>query len=135
MFTITADNVIELLKEVTDNTLREKIIQLAVGKTSSSSSIPNDKMVKDEFNYSAPYSLTEVHNRLSSKQTMIIRDTSFDDLKEEIKFLKQNHIICDHRLTQIESANNKGKNKVDESTAKENILANTLNIDPKQKCF
>ncbi|WMV18366.1 hypothetical protein MTR67_011751 [Solanum verrucosum] len=27
MFTITADNVIELLKEVTDNTLREKIIQ------------------------------------------------------------------------------------------------------------
>ncbi|KAG5568264.1 hypothetical protein H5410_064719 [Solanum commersonii] len=31
MFTITADNVIELLKEVTDNTLREKIIQLAAG--------------------------------------------------------------------------------------------------------
>ncbi|KAG5581157.1 hypothetical protein H5410_051784 [Solanum commersonii] len=29
MFTITVDNVIELLKEVTDNTLREKIIQLA----------------------------------------------------------------------------------------------------------
>uniref|UniRef100_M1DIC7 Zinc knuckle family protein n=1 Tax=Solanum tuberosum TaxID=4113 RepID=M1DIC7_SOLTU len=43
MFTITADNVIELLKEVTDNTLREKIIQLAAGKTSSSSNIPNDK--------------------------------------------------------------------------------------------
>ena len=47
---------------------------------------------------------------------MIIRDTSFDDLKgetehlkEEIKFLKQNHIICDHRLTQIEYANSKGK--------------------------
>uniref|UniRef100_M1D820 Uncharacterized protein n=1 Tax=Solanum tuberosum TaxID=4113 RepID=M1D820_SOLTU len=36
MFTITADNVIELLKEVTVNTLREKIIQLAAGKTSSS---------------------------------------------------------------------------------------------------
>lgn len=32
MFTITADNVIELLKEVTDNILREKIIQLAAGK-------------------------------------------------------------------------------------------------------
>ncbi|KAG5631761.1 hypothetical protein H5410_003478 [Solanum commersonii] len=34
---------IELLKEVTDNTLREKIIQLAAGKTSFSSNIPNDK--------------------------------------------------------------------------------------------
>ncbi|KAG5619596.1 hypothetical protein H5410_004814 [Solanum commersonii] len=70
---------------------------------------------------------------------MVIRDTSFDDLKgeidhlkEEIKFLEQNHIIYDHRLTQIESANRKRKNKVDESTAEENTLANTLNIDPKQ---
>ncbi|KAG5607659.1 hypothetical protein H5410_029151 [Solanum commersonii] len=142
MFTITADNVIELLKEVTDNTLRKKIIQLAASKTSCSTSIPSDKKVKDDFNYSAPYSLSEVHNRLSSKQTMVIRDTSFDDLKgeiehlkEEIKFLKQNHIIYDHRLTQIESANSKGKNKVNESTAEENILANTLNIDPKQICF
>ncbi|KAG5610322.1 hypothetical protein H5410_021603 [Solanum commersonii] len=142
MFTLTANNVIELLKEVTDNTLREKIIQLAAGKTSSSSNIPNDKKVKDEFNYSAPYFLSEVHNRLSSKQTMIIRDTSFDDLKgaiehlkEEIKFLKQNHIICDHRLTQIESANKKGRNKVNDSTAEENTLANTLNIDSKQNIF
>ncbi|KAG5629075.1 hypothetical protein H5410_000792 [Solanum commersonii] len=139
MFTITADNVIELLKEVTDNTFREKIIQMAAGKTSSSSNITNDRKVKDEFNYSTPYSLSEVHNRLSFKQIMIIRDTSFDDLKgeiehlkEEIKFLKQNHIICDHRLTQIEFANSKGKNKVDDSTAEENTLANTLNIDPKQ---
>ncbi|KAG5630256.1 hypothetical protein H5410_001973 [Solanum commersonii] len=73
MFTITTDNVIELLKEVTDNTLREKIIQLAASKTSSSTSIPSDKMVKDEFNYSAPYSLSEVHNRLFSKQTMVIQ--------------------------------------------------------------
>ncbi|KAG5610179.1 hypothetical protein H5410_021460 [Solanum commersonii] len=142
MFTITADNVIELLKEVTDNTLHEKIIQLATSKTSSSTSISSDKKVKDEFNYSALYSLSEVHNRLSSKQTMGIRDTSFDDLKgeiehlkEEIKFLKQNYIIYDHRLTQIESANSKGKNKIDESTAKENTLANTLNIDPKQNMF
>ncbi|WMV41076.1 hypothetical protein MTR67_034461 [Solanum verrucosum] len=92
MFTITADNVIELLKEVIDNTFREKIIQLAAGKTSSSSNIPNDKKIKDEFNYSAPYSLSELHNRLSSKQTMIIRDTSFDDLKEEIEHLKERSI-------------------------------------------
>ncbi|KAG5571696.1 hypothetical protein H5410_061462 [Solanum commersonii] len=142
MFTITADNVIELLKEVIDNTLVEKIIQLAASKTSSSTSIPSDKKVKYEFNYSAPYSLSKVHNRLSSKQTMIIRDTSFDDLKreiehlkEEIKFLKKIHIIYDHRLTQIESANSKGKNKVDESPTEENTLANTLNINPKQNMF
>ncbi|KAG5592168.1 hypothetical protein H5410_042682 [Solanum commersonii] len=135
------NNVIELLKEVIDNTLREKIIQMA-GKTISSSNIPNDREVKNEFNYSASYSLSEVHNRLSSKQTMIIRDTSFDDLKreiehlkEEIKFLKQNYIICDHRLTHIESANSKGKNKVDDSTAEENTPANTLNIDLKQFFF
>ncbi|KAG5589586.1 hypothetical protein H5410_040100 [Solanum commersonii] len=68
MFTITADNVIELLKKATDNTLREMIIQLAASKTSSSTSIRSDKKVKDEFNYSASYSLSEVHDRLSSKR-------------------------------------------------------------------
>ncbi|KAG5590297.1 hypothetical protein H5410_040811 [Solanum commersonii] len=143
IFTIIADNVIELLKEVTDNTLREKIIQLAASKTSSSShSIPDDKKVKDDFVYSAPYSLSEVHNRLSSKQTMVVRDSSFDDLKgeiehlkKEIKFLKQNHIICDHRLTQIESANSRGKTKVDDYPVEENTLAEPLNIDPKQNMF
>ncbi|WMV53120.1 hypothetical protein MTR67_046505, partial [Solanum verrucosum] len=46
MFTITADNVIELLKEVTDNTLREKIIHLAASKSSASPNIPNDKREK-----------------------------------------------------------------------------------------
>ncbi|KAG5615075.1 hypothetical protein H5410_014899, partial [Solanum commersonii] len=40
------DNVIELLKEVTNNTLREKIIQLAASETSSSTSIPSDKKNK-----------------------------------------------------------------------------------------
>ncbi|KAG5620262.1 hypothetical protein H5410_005480 [Solanum commersonii] len=130
MFTIIADNMIELLKEVIDNTPRERIIQLVAGKTSSSSSIPNDKKVKGEFNYSAPYSLSEVHNRLSSKQTMVIRDTSFDDLKgeiehlkEEIKFLKQNHIIFYHHLSQIESANSKGKiSAIDVSCIQEGLV-------------
>ncbi|WMV09102.1 hypothetical protein MTR67_002487 [Solanum verrucosum] len=143
LLTITADNVIELLKEVTDNTLREKIIQLAASKTSSSAhSIADDKKTKDDFVYSAPYSLSEVHNRLSSKQTMVVRDSSFDDLKgeiehlkEEIKFLKQNHIICDHRLTQIESANSKGKTKIDDFPVEENTLAKPVTIDPKQNMF
>ncbi|XP_049364036.1 uncharacterized protein LOC125828746 [Solanum verrucosum] len=55
----------------------------------------------------------QVYNRLA-KQPIVIRDTSFDDLKgeienlkQEIKMLKQNQTICDHRLTQIESVNNK----------------------------
>ncbi|KAG5632512.1 hypothetical protein H5410_004229 [Solanum commersonii] len=76
-------------------------------------------------------------NNILSKQHVVIRDTSFDDLKgeieqlkQEIKSLKQNQIICDHRLTQIESANNKGKNIVDENT-----LAKSINIDPKQNIF
>ncbi|KAG5570125.1 hypothetical protein H5410_059891, partial [Solanum commersonii] len=131
MFTIIADNDIELFKE------------LAASKTSSSSHcIPDDKKGKDDFVYSAPYSLSEVHNRLSSKQIMVVRDSSFDDLKgeiehlkEEIKFLKQNHIICDHRLTQIESANSRGKTKVDDYPIEENTLAEPLNIDPKQNMF
>ncbi|KAG5567901.1 hypothetical protein H5410_065083, partial [Solanum commersonii] len=69
MFTITADNVIELIKEVTDNTLRER-----------------------SFNW----------------------------------------LLVKLALQLIESANRKGKNKVDESTAEENIIVNTFIIDPKQ---
>ncbi|KAG5628977.1 hypothetical protein H5410_000694 [Solanum commersonii] len=91
---------------------------------------------KNEFEYSAPYSLSEVNNRLS-KQHMVIRDTYFDYLKgeieqlnQEIKSLKQNQIICDHRLTQIESTNNKGKN-----IAEENTLAKPIKLDPKQDIF
>ncbi|KAG5579887.1 hypothetical protein H5410_050514 [Solanum commersonii] len=109
--TITSDNMIEILKEVTDNTLRERIIQLAANNKASSSNVVERS--KNEFEYSAPYSLSEVNNRLTN-QHVIIRDTSFDDLKgeieqlkQEIKSLNQNQIICDHRLTQIESTNNK----------------------------
>uniref|UniRef100_M1DDN2 Zinc knuckle family protein n=1 Tax=Solanum tuberosum TaxID=4113 RepID=M1DDN2_SOLTU len=80
--TITSDNVIELLKEVTDNTLRERIIQLAANNKASSSNVVEN--LKNEFKYSAPYSLSEVNNRLSN-QHVIIRDTSFVDLKGEIE--------------------------------------------------
>ncbi|KAG5580833.1 hypothetical protein H5410_051460 [Solanum commersonii] len=97
MFTITADNAIEILKEVTDNTLCEKIIQLAASKISSSShSIPDDKKVKDDFVYYAPYSLCEVHNRLSSKQTMVVNYTFITEpVSRDINVLiemKQKHI-------------------------------------------
>ncbi|KAG5620268.1 hypothetical protein H5410_005486 [Solanum commersonii] len=105
--TITSNNMIELLKKVTDNTLREKIIQLAA------------------------------NNKASSSNHVVIHDTSFDDLKgeieqlkQEIKSLKQNQIICDHRLTQIKSSTNKGKNIVEENT-----LTKPINIDPKQNIF
>ncbi|KAG5632137.1 hypothetical protein H5410_003854 [Solanum commersonii] len=41
--TITSDNVIELLKEVSNNNLREKIIQLAINNNASSSKIQKNK--------------------------------------------------------------------------------------------
>ncbi|KAG5630938.1 hypothetical protein H5410_002655 [Solanum commersonii] len=95
--TITSANVIELLKEVTDNNLREKIIQLAVNNNA-------------------------MNNRLA-KQPVIIRDTSFDDLKgeienlkNEIKSIKQNQMIYDHRFTQIETATSKGKSIDEDNT-------------------
>ncbi|KAG5585062.1 hypothetical protein H5410_045496 [Solanum commersonii] len=92
---------------------------LATNRASSSNIVEKSK---NEFEYSAPYSLSEVNNRLSTQQ-VVIRDTFFNDLKgeieqikQEIKSLKQNHIICDHRLTQIESDNNKGKSVVEENS-------------------
>ncbi|KAG5580635.1 hypothetical protein H5410_051262, partial [Solanum commersonii] len=131
---ITSNNMIEHLKEVTDNTMRERFIQLAVNNKASSSNVIERS--KNEFEYSAPYSLSEVNNRLS-RQYVVIRDTSFDDLKkeieqlkQEIKSLKQNQIICDHRLTQIESANNKGKNIIEENT-----LVKPAKFDSRQDMF
>jgi len=86
--TITSENVIELLKEVTDNDLRDKIIQLAVNNSNASSSKPVVNFKKDfEFEYAAPYSLSEVNARLNNQPT-VIRDASFDDLKGEIENLK-----------------------------------------------
>jgi len=129
--------VIELLKEVTDNNLREKIIQLVVSNTASSSFSKNTEKQKNdfEFDYTAPYSLSEINNRLN--KPTISRDSSFDDLKNEmenlkneIKSIKQNQMICDHHITQIETGNNKGKN-----VAEENTLAKPVNLDPRQGMF
>ncbi|KAG5599617.1 hypothetical protein H5410_030987 [Solanum commersonii] len=133
--TITSNNVIELLKEVTANNLHEKIIQLAVSNTASSSFSKNSEKLKNdfEFEYIAPYSLSEINNRLN-KPIISTRDSSFDDLKNkieslknEIKSIKLNQIICDHRITQIETGNNKGK-----TVAEENTLAKPINLDPRQ---
>ncbi|KAG5596002.1 hypothetical protein H5410_037234 [Solanum commersonii] len=89
-----------------------------------------------EFDYAAPYSLSKINNRLN-KQITPTRDSSFDELKNEIenlkndiKSLKQNQMICDHRLTQIEIVNNKGKNIVEENT-----LAKPFNLDLRQGMF
>ena len=126
MNTITFDNVIELLKEITDSKLREKIIDLATSNeaiSSSSKQFENQKNDSNDFEYSAPYSLKEVDDRLLKRNTSPEKDSSFDDLKIEvenlkrgIKSLKQNQSICDHRITQIEINNseerfskNKGK--------------------------
>ncbi|XP_049414765.1 uncharacterized protein LOC125877545 [Solanum stenotomum] len=136
--TITSENMIELLKEFTDNDLRDKIIQLAVNNNASSSK-PVENVKKDfEFKYYAPYSLYVVNARLNN-QLIVIRDASFDDLKgeienfkNEIKSLKQHQMICDHRLTQIEKAYNKGKNIVEEDIPAVNTLANSFNSDPKK---
>ncbi|KAG5596058.1 hypothetical protein H5410_037290 [Solanum commersonii] len=94
--TIISDNVVELLNEVTDNTLREKIIQLAANNKASSSNVVERS--KNEFEYCTSYYISK--------------------------------IICDHRLTQIESTNIKSKNIVEENT-----LAKSINIDPKENMF
>ncbi|KAG5619572.1 hypothetical protein H5410_004790 [Solanum commersonii] len=68
--------------------------------------------------------ITQYEKSYTSKRKPIFtRDSSFDDLKNEIKSLKQNQMICD----QIEIVHNKGKN-IDE----DNTLAKPFNLDPRQ---
>ncbi|KAG5610763.1 hypothetical protein H5410_022044 [Solanum commersonii] len=125
MNTITSNNVIELLKEVTGSKLREKIINLTTSNEASSSSskpFENKKNDLNDFEYSAPYSLKKVDDHLLKRNVFPKKDSSFDDLKievenliREIKSLKQNQLICDHRITQIEIHNSEdrfSKNKV-----------------------
>ncbi|KAG5588629.1 hypothetical protein H5410_049063 [Solanum commersonii] len=79
--------------------------QVNINACSASSSKYIEKTKNDfDIEYSAPYSLSEVNNRLAKH--VVIRDTSFDDLngaienlKKEIKSIKQNQMIYDHRLT------------------------------------
>ncbi|KAG5630941.1 hypothetical protein H5410_002658 [Solanum commersonii] len=104
--TITSDNVIEFLKELTDNNLCEKIIQLAVNNSA-------------------------MNNRLA-KQHVIIRDSTFADLKGEIenlkndiKSIKHNQMIYDYRLTQIETATSKGKSIDEDNTLYHPIILGT----------
>ncbi|KAG5631393.1 hypothetical protein H5410_003110, partial [Solanum commersonii] len=77
----------------------------------------NSEKQKNDFEleYFAPYSLSEINDGIN-KQTTNTRDSSFDELKNEIenlkneiKSLKQNQTICDRRLTQIETVHKKVK--------------------------
>ncbi|KAG5571214.1 hypothetical protein H5410_060980 [Solanum commersonii] len=107
MNTMTSDNVIEILKEVTDHRLCEKNINLATSNEASSSKpFENKKNDLNDFEYSAPYSLKEADDCLIKRNAFPKKKSSFDDLnieienlKREIKSLKQNQLICDHRIT------------------------------------
>ncbi|KAF3630296.1 hypothetical protein FXO38_27233 [Capsicum annuum] len=103
--TLTTENVLELLKEVTDEKLREKILNFATQKTSANTSISKDNFFD---NHHMSYSLPEVNRRLALSKTPS-RDTIFNDLKieveqlkREIVSLKQNQMISDHKISKIE---------------------------------
>ncbi|KAG5590679.1 hypothetical protein H5410_041193 [Solanum commersonii] len=145
MNTITSDNLIELLKEITDRKLREKIIDLATSnEASSSSSKPFESKKNDsnDFEYLAPYSLKEVDDRLLKRHTFSEKYSSFNDLKTEVenlkkefKFLKQNQLICDHRITQIETHNSENRFFKNKGIAENHVEKKTVNPDPKQDTF
>lgn len=118
--TLTAENILELLKEVSDEKLREKILNLATQKSSTSSSTSRDNTFE---NQPMSYSLAEVNRRLALSKTPG-RNTTFDDLKIEVEKLKreiislqQNQMVTDHRLLKIEetinfsTSSSKGKEK------------------------
>ncbi|KAG5619578.1 hypothetical protein H5410_004796 [Solanum commersonii] len=125
--TITSDNVIELLKEVIDNNFREKNIQLAVNNTACSSKTSEKQKNDFEYEYSTPYTLAKINNRLHKQTISTSSKNEIENLKNEIKSIKQNQMISDHRLTKLETVNNKGKNIVEENT-----LAQPFNLDHRQ---
>nr|AAT39959.2 Zinc knuckle family protein [Solanum demissum]AAT66775.2 Zinc knuckle family protein [Solanum demissum] len=69
----------------------------------------------------------EIHDMVYS---FLYTSGEIENLKNEIKSLKQNQMIYDHRITQIEAANSKGKN-----IAEENTLAKFVNLVPRQENF
>ena len=71
---------------ITDEKLREKIINFATQKTSTNTvNISKDNSYD---NYHMSYSLAEVNRRLVLSQTPG-RDTTFDDLKIKVEKLKK----------------------------------------------
>ena len=78
---------------------------------------------KDSFNYNQPYSLTEVYKQME-KRASANREATFDDLKveveklkHEIKSLKQNQVLTDHRLSQLEDSTSFAKKLFDKGKA------------------
>ncbi|KAF3634027.1 hypothetical protein FXO37_26713 [Capsicum annuum] len=88
--TITTDSALELLKEVTDEKLRQKIIDLASLQPSTSKPADSKYIKKNTESVIdiMPYSLTEVNRRLVISQTPG-KYTSLDDLKIEVENLKK----------------------------------------------
>ncbi|KAG5579602.1 hypothetical protein H5410_050229 [Solanum commersonii] len=86
----------------------------------------------------------EVDDHLIKRNTLPEKDSSFDDLKfevenlkREIKSLKQNQLICDHRITQIETHNSTDRfSKNKGILEKKNYFEKEpVNLDPKQDMF
>ncbi|KAG5590098.1 hypothetical protein H5410_040612 [Solanum commersonii] len=76
---ITSDNVIELLKEISDSTLCEKIINLATSNETGPT----------------PYSLKEVDDFLLKRNAFPEKDSSFDDLKIEVEWARLHMVVPD----------------------------------------
>ena len=67
---ISSENLIELLKDVSDENLRNKILNMASSKPSSSSNFEKPKKEEKSFeNFNtSPYSIQEVFTRLEKKR-------------------------------------------------------------------
>lgn len=87
---ISSDNVIQLLKEVSDESLRKKILEMAYSKVSSSKPFEKSKKTEIMDSYLNPDSLQEVFTRLEKKgQDVKTKSTSLDDLKFVVENLKK----------------------------------------------